>query len=417
MTQQFQNDAGSDDISGGAVPLAASSLVIHGGIDGDEHTGAVSIPIYQTSTFKQDGLGKTRGYEYARSGNPTREALESLIACLEQGTHGFAFASGMAAITAVFMLLRAGDEVLISSNVYGGTFRVLDQVFNSFDVRYRVIDTTDLESLDATITAETAALLIETPANPLLTITDIAAASAIGHRHGLLVVVDNTFMSPYLQRPLAWGADVVLHSATKYLGGHSDLVAGVVAVKDDKLARRLAFIQNATGGVAGPFDSWLLLRGIKTLAVRMDRHLENTAYVAHALRNHPGINHLYWPGFEDFPGHDIQQRQADGFGAIISFELTPGYNLDTFIETLNLITLGESLGGVESLLCHPSTMTHASMPRELREQVGITENLIRLSVGIEDKHDIVADLLRGLSAAEPPGTLHPEREGGTHGIL
>ncbi len=382
------------------------TLVIHGGIDGDERTGAVSVPIYQASTFKQDGLGRMRGYEYSRTGNPTREALEHLIADLEQGRHGFAFASGMAAITAVLMLLHTGDEVLISDNVYGGTFRVLDQVLDSFDLRYRIVDTSDLDALAAAVGEHTVALLIESPANPLLTVTDIEAAAEVGHRNGLLVIVDNTFMSPYLQRPLTLGADIVLHSATKYLGGHSDLVAGLVAVRDAELAKRLAFIQNATGGVAGPFDSWLLIRGIKTLAVRMDRHLGNAETVARFLRSRAdeggsGVGRVYWPGFEDFPGHDVQARQADGFGAIVSFELGEGYGVDAFLSALELVTLAESLGGVESLACHPATMTHAAMPREIRERVGITNNLIRLSVGIENADGIVADIAQALVAARP----------------
>lgn len=377
----------------------AATLVVHGGVDGDSRTGAVSVPIYQTSTFKQDGLGKMRGYEYARTGNPTREAVEALIADLEGARRGFAFASGMAAITAVLMLLHSGDEVLISSNVYGGTYRVLDRVFDSFGLRYRIVDSTDARAFDAAIGDETAAVLIESPANPLLAVTDIAQVAQVAHAKGVLLVVDNTFMSPYLQKPLALGADIVVHSATKYLAGHSDLVAGLVVTADEMLAHRLAFIQNSTGGVLGPADSWLLIRGIKTLAVRMDRHLENTGFIAQALRNTEGVQHVYWPGFADFPGHDIQARQATGYGAIISFELDPSYDTEVFFEALEVVTLAESLGGVESLVCHPATMTHAAIPREVREKVGITDGLIRLSVGIEAKEDIFADLRQAIGKA------------------
>lgn len=387
------------DIFRGSFDVAPSTLVIHGGVDGDDRTGAVSVPIYQSSTFKQDGLGKLRGYEYARTGNPTREAVEALIADLEKGSQGFAFASGMAAITAVLMLLRSGDEVLISSNVYGGTYRLLDQVFDAFNLHYLVVESSEPEAFEALIDEHTAALLIETPTNPLLAITDIEAVVEMAHRHDVLVIVDNTFMTPYLQRPLTLGADVVVHSATKYLAGHSDLVAGLVVVRDEDIGRRLAFIQNATGGVLGPSDSWLLIRGIKTLAVRMDRHLENAAYIAGYLSEAPGIQRVFWPGFEDSPGHEIQARQAEGFGAMIAFELTPDHDVETFFSSLRLITLAESLGGVESLMCHPSTMTHAAMPETLRQKVGITDGLARLSVGIEDREDLVHDLGQAIQAA------------------
>lgn len=372
--------------------ISFSSRLIHGGVDGDPATGAVSVPIYQTSTYRQQGLGKNSGYEYSRTGNPTREALEKLIAELEGGTAGFAFGSGMAAITAVLTLFQNGGKVIISSNVYGGTFRVLDKIFKGFGLAYEVVDTSDLDLLESSIDDSVRALLIESPANPLLTVTDIAAASEIAHRHGLTVIVDNTFMTPYLQRPLSLGADIVVHSATKYLGGHSDLVAGLAVVKDEKTAERLAFIQNATGGVAGPFDSWLLIRGIKTLSVRMDRHQENTAYLADFLRGHDGVTKAYYPGFEDFPGYEIQKKQASGAGAMISFVLSEKYDIRRFYENVRLIALAESLGGVESLVCHPATMTHASVPYEVRQKVGIVDNLVRLSVGIEDKHDLARDL-------------------------
>lgn len=369
-----------------------NTRLIHGGIDGDAQTGAVSVPIYQTSTFRQDGLGESRGYEYSRTGNPTRKSLEELIAQLEGGTAGFAFGSGMAAITTVLALFHSGDRVLISSNVYGGTFRVLDKVFQNFGISYGIVDTSDLKLLESSITSDVKALMIESPANPLLTVTDIAAASEIAHRHGLTVIVDNTFMTPYLQRPLELGADIVVHSATKYLGGHSDLVAGLAVTNDARIADRLAFLQNSMGGVLGPFDSWLLIRGIKTLSVRMDRHLENAAYLADFLRRHDGVEKVYYPGFPDFPGYEIQKEQASGAGAMISFVLSDRYDIRRFFKSVRLIALAESLGGVESLVCHPATMTHASVPRDVRQKVGIVDNLVRLSVGIEDKKDLADDL-------------------------
>jgi cystathionine beta-lyase len=378
---------------------ALSTKLIHGGVDGDRHTGAVNVPIYQTSTYRQKELGVTNGYEYSRTGNPTREALEKLIAELEGGTSGFAFASGMAAITAVLLLFKSGDKIIISSNVYGGTFRVLDKVFKNFGLAYEIVDTSDLNLLESSITENVKALMIESPANPLLTITDIAAASEIAHRHGLLTIVDNTFMTPYLQRPLTLGADIVVHSATKYLGGHSDLVAGLAVTNRPELAERLGFIQNATGGILEPFDSWLLIRGIKTLSVRMDRHLENAAFVADFLRNHEGVSKVYYPGFEDFEGYEVHKKQASGAGAIISFVLSDKYDIREFYKSVKLITLGESLGGVESLVCHPASMTHASIPYEIRQKVGIVDNLVRLSVGIEDKHDIVNDLAEAFNKA------------------
>lgn len=384
-----------------AAKLRKNSLLIHGGVDGDAHTGAVSVPIYQTSTYRQKALGQTvSGYEYSRTGNPTREALEKLIAELEGGTAGFAYASGMAAITATLLLFKAGDKLLISSNVYGGTFRVLDKVFKQFDLRYEIVDTSDLALVESRIDESVKALLIESPANPLLTVTDIAAAAALAHQHGLLAIVDNTFMSPYLQRPLTLGADIVVHSATKYLGGHSDLVAGLAVVKDKALAERFAFIQNATGGILEPFDSWLLIRGIKTLSVRMDRHLENAGFLAQALSKHPAVEKVYYPGLPDFPGYEIQKKQAAGAGAIVSFVLGPEYDLKTFFASVRLVTLGESLGGVESLLCHPASMTHASIPYDIRQKVGIVDNLVRLSVGIEDKQDIADDLSAAFEAAK-----------------
>lgn len=368
------------------------TALIHGGIDGDERTGAVSVPIYQTSTYRQDSLGHHRGYEYSRTKNPTRDALESLIAQLECGKHGLAFASGMAAITAVLMLLETGDRVILSNNVYGGTFRVLDRVFKPFGLEVEIVDTSNLDILESRMDPAVKAMIIESPSNPLLSITDIAGASAIARRHGVLSIVDNTFMTPYLQRPLELGADIVVHSATKYLGGHSDLVAGLVVVDDPEIAERLYYIQNATGAILQPFDSWLLIRGIKTLGVRMDRHVENARHVVEYLNCHPAVERLYFPGLAGSAGFDIHCRQASAPGAMISFVLSDAYDLQMFFRSINLIALGESLGGVESLISHPASMTHASIPLEIRRKVGIVDNLIRLSVGLEHWTDIAEDL-------------------------
>ena len=379
---------------------AFDTLLIHGGIDGDKHTGAVTVPIYQTSTFQQDGLGELReGWEYSRTGNPTRAALESLIAQLEGGEAGFAFASGMATITAVLSLFRSGDKILLSSNVYGGTFRVLDKVFSHFGLSYALEDTGNLVTLEEKFTPEVKAIIIESPANPLLSITDIRAVAELAHRHGALVIVDNTFMTPYLQKPLALGADIVVHSATKYLGGHSDLVAGLVVSKDKELAEQLAFIQNSTGGVLGPQDAFLLIRGIRTLGVRLDRHTENAKYLAEWLEGSPEVKKVYYPGLTSHNGFEVHQQQAKNGGAMISFELTEGHEVGKFFKALGLIALAESLGGVESLVCHPATMTHAAIPRETREKVGITDNLIRFSVGIEDKGNLLQDLNQAIEAS------------------
>ena len=376
------------------------TALIHGGISIDERTGAVNIPIYQTSTYKQDGLGKMRGYEYSRTGNPTREALEALIAELENGYAGFAFGSGMAATTAVLSLLNSGDRVLISSNVYGGTFRVLDKVFNHFGITYTIADTTDPDAFEQAITADVKAVMIESPANPLMTVTDIRAIAEISHRHQLLVIVDNTFMTPYLQKPLELGADIVVHSATKYLGGHSDVVAGLAVVSTKELAEKLAFIQNSTGGVLPPFDSFLLIRGIKTLGVRMDRHVFNAQKAAAFLLHHEAVKNVYYPGLESDAGYAVNQSQAKNGGVMISFELHENYDLHVFFESLKLVMLAESLGGVESLVCHPATMTHASIPADIRKKVGITDGLIRLSTGIEHIEDILADLEQAIEQSE-----------------
>lgn len=376
------------------------SALIHGGIYGDKTTGAVNVPIYQTSTYEQLALGKNTGWEYSRTGNPTRAALEALIAELEKGVAGFAFGSGMAAITAVLSLFKSGDKIIISSNVYGGTFRVLDKIFKNFEIKYSIEDTTNIDKLEKSLSPDVKAILIESPANPLLTITDIAKVSELAKKHKILSIVDNTFMTPYLQQPITLGADIVIHSATKYLGGHSDLVAGLVVVNSDKLAEKLAFIQNATGGILGPFDSFLLIRGIKTLGVRMDRHVDNAEKLANYLLNHTLIKNVYYPGLATAQGYEVNKSQAKNGGAMISFELKENCNIKTFFSELKLIALAESLGGIESLVCHPATMTHASIPYEIRQKVGITDGLIRLSVGIENINDLQNDLEQAISKSE-----------------
>ncbi|MBB6714932.1 trans-sulfuration enzyme family protein [Clostridium gasigenes] len=374
------------------------SLLIHGGIDGDASTGAVNVPIYQTSTFKKSEFENTKDnvYEYSRTGNPTRAALEKLITELEEGYAGFAFASGMAATTAALSLFKTGDKILISNNVYGGTFRVLDKYFKNFGLNYSVFDSSNIEELKNNIDDSVKAIFIETPTNPLMGITDIEEVAKIAKENNIISIVDNTFMTPYLQKPITLGADIVIHSATKYLGGHSDLVAGLVVVNNNELAERIHFIQNSTGGVLSPFDSFLLIKGIKTLALRMDRQNSNTTVVAKFLRDRKEVEKVYYPGFVDHPGHEIQTKQAKGYGGIISFVLKEGYDYKKFLESLELITFGESLGGVESLICHPATMTHAAIPYEMRQAIGITDNLIRISVGIENVDDIVEDLIKSL---------------------
>jgi len=380
--------------------MKIESLLIHGGIDGDEKTGAVNIPIYQTSTYKQPKFGINKGYEYSRTGNPTREALEKLVSDLEEGYAGFGFASGMAATTAVLSLFKSGDKIVISNNVYGGTFRVLYKVFNHFGIKYKIVDTSNLEEVKNSIDETVKAIFIESPTNPLMDITDIEAVSNIAKKKGIYTIVDNTFMTPYLQKPIKLGADIVIHSATKYLGGHSDTVSGVVVVNSEDLSEKLHFIQNSTGGVLAPFDSFMLIKGIKTLAVRMDRHNENTKIIAEFLRNRKEIEKVYYPGFEDHPGYEIQNKQAKGYGGIISFVIKKGYDYKKFFNNLKIITFGESLGGVESLACHPASMTHASIPYEIREEVGIVDNLIRLSIGIENVEDLIKDIKNALEESK-----------------
>lgn len=375
------------------------TLLIHGGATSDPYTKAVNIPIYQTSTYRQSELYQPVEYEYSRTKNPTRNAVETLIAQLEGGKAGFAFSSGMAAISTVLSLFEQGDIILISDNLYGGTYRVLEKVFHRFGIQYIVVDTTDVANIEKAIHPDVKAILVESPTNPLLAISDLKAISELARKHGVLHIVDNTFMTPYFQKPLELGADVVLHSGTKYLGGHSDLIAGLVVVKDDTLAQRVSFLQNAMGAVLGPMDSFLLVRGIKTLGLRMERHQENTLKLVSYLQEMEEIKKLYHPSLLSFKNHLIGVNQSSGFVPLVSFSLDERVNLPLFFKQLKVITLGESLGGVESLICHPASMTHASYPKEMREQVGITDNLIRLSVGIEHVDDIYHDLLQAIEVA------------------
>ncbi|MEJ9150926.1 MULTISPECIES: bifunctional cystathionine gamma-lyase/homocysteine desulfhydrase [Bacillus] len=364
---------------------------IHGGISRDPYTGAVSTPIYQVSTYKQDGVGNFK-YEYSRTGNPTREALEKLIADIEEGTHGFAFSSGMAAITAAIQLFSAGDHVIATDDVYGGTFRVMTKVLNRFNIDVTFVDTSNLDAVKEAIQPNTKAIYVETPTNPLLKITDLKAISKIAKEHQLTFIVDNTFSTPYWQNPLTLGADIVVHSATKYLGGHSDVVAGLIVVKDEKLAEDIHFIQNSTGGILGPQDSWLLMRGIKTLGVRMEEIEQNTKRIVEFLQNHPQVEKVYYPGLETHPGHEIHRSQSAGFGGMISFTVESQEKALDVLKKTRYFTLAESLGAVESLISIPSLMTHASIPRERRLELGIEDGLIRISVGIEDIEDLLEDL-------------------------
>lgn len=370
---------------------------IHVGQEPDPSTGAIIVPIYQTSTFVQEELGKHKGYEYARTGNPTRVALEKNLACLEGGKFGYAFASGMAAINALMTLFKAGDHIVAGHDLYGGTFRLFERILKDFGLNFSYANTCRLEEVEQAILPNTKLIYIETPTNPIMQITDIPAVASLAHQRGVLMAVDNTFMSPYLQRPLALGADFVLHSTTKYLNGHSDGVGGAVILNDAKLAERLKFIQNAAGAVLGPFDSWLILRGVKTLALRMARHNENGLAVAKHLEAHPRVKHVYYPGLASHPQHQLAKKQMRGFGGMISFETGSLENARAVLKSVRLCSLAESLGGVETLISHPATMTHASVPAEQRQRLGITDGLVRISVGVEDIEDLLADLDQALA--------------------
>jgi cystathionine beta-lyase/cystathionine gamma-synthase len=369
---------------------------IHIGSEPDASTGSVTVPIYQTSTYAQDALGKHKGYEYARTQNPTRAALERNIAALEGAKFGFAFASGMAAIDATLRLVKAGEHVIVSDNTYGGTARLFTRILANYNIEFEFVDTSDAQNVEAAIKPNTKMVFLETPTNPVMIVTDLKEVSEISHRAGARVVCDNTFMSPYLQRPLEHGCDIVVHSTTKYLNGHSDGVGGVVVLNDEEDAQWIGFVQNSAGAILSPFDSWLVMRGTKTLALRMEQHDKSGRAVAAFLEEHPKVKKVYYPGSASHPQHNLARKQQRGFGGMVAFEVGSLEAARTVLESVKLCTLAESLGGVETLISHPATMTHASVDPDKRERLGITEGLVRISVGIEDTDDIIADLDQAL---------------------
>ena len=376
--------------------MGFSTIAIHAGNEPDVATGAVSVPIYQTSTYAQDGLGKHKGYEYARTQNPTRSALEKNIAALENARFGFAFASGMSAIDAALKLVKGGEHVILGDNTYGGTYRLFSKILANYNIEFDLADTSDIANLERAFRPNTKMVFVETPTNPVMTVTDLKAVSELAHTRGAKVVCDNTFMSPYFQNPIDFGVDIVVHSTTKYLNGHSDSVGGFVALNDHEDAEWIKFVQNSVGAILSPFDSFLVLRGTKTLAVRMEAHDKNGRIVANFLAEHPGVKKVHYPGLASHPQHDLASRQQRGFGGMVSFETGSLGNAKKVLESVKLCTLGESLGGVESLISHPATMTHASVPSETRNALGITDGLVRISVGIEDVEDIIEDLDQAL---------------------
>lgn len=365
---------------------------IHAGQEPEPVTGAVTYPIFQTSTFVQPALGEHKGYEYARTGNPTRTVLESNLAALEGGVRAHCFASGMSAIDAVMHTLQSGDHVVAAENMYGGTFRLFHRVMEKFGVTFTYVDTADIAAIEGALRNETKMLFLETPTNPMMSLTDIRACADLVQGRGIRIIVDNTFCSPYMQRPLDLGADVVVHSTTKFLNGHSDSVGGAVISREEEFAEQIGFLQNAMGAILSPMDSFLVLRGIKTLAVRMERHNQNGMTIAQYLRNHQKVRRIFYPGLPDHPQHELATRQMNGYGALISFELGSRENAERFLNAVRLCSLGESLGGVETLISHPETMTHASVPVETRQRLGISPGLVRISVGIENVEDLIADI-------------------------
>ncbi len=373
---------------------------VHGGVERDPSTGAIMTPIYQTSTYAQNAPGEHKGFEYSRTQNPTRIALEKSIAILEGGEYGISFSSGMAAISSVIQLLKAGDHVVCSDDVYGGTFRLFDKIYNNFGLEFSFIDTSNPENIKKALTEKTVMIWLETPTNPTLKVTDLKEAAAIAKKYKALMVVDNTFMSPYFQRPLEMGADIILHSTTKYIAGHSDIIGGAIITNDSDLAEKLYFIQNAAGAVPGPMDCFLTLRGIKTLHLRMERHEQNARKMFEFLKKQKAVKKIYYPGDPDHPGHEIQKKQSSGFGAIVSFDIGTLENARRFMSKLEVFTIAESLGSVESLIEHPAIMTHASVPPENRAKLGITDGFIRVSVGVEDIDDLLDDLRRGFKAID-----------------
>ena len=376
-----------------------NTKTIHGGQSLDTSYNAVMPPIYQTSTYAQSSPGNHKGYEYSRTHNPTRTALQRSFASIENANYGLAFASGLAAIDAIIKLLKPGDEVISTNDLYGGTYRLFTKIFSTYGIKFHFVGMQNIISIEELINQNTRLIWTETPTNPMLNIIDIAALSSIAKKHNILLAVDNTFATPYLQRPIDLGADIVMHSATKYLGGHSDVVLGAIMLNDKDLADKLYFIQNASGAICGPQDSFLVLRGIKTLHVRMQRHCDNTKKIADFLNVNTRVDHVYWPGFDFHKNHDIANKQMDDFGGMLSFKVKSNNNRDVFkiLERLKIFTLAESLGGVESLCCHPASMTHASIPREEREKSGLSDSLIRLSVGIEDSDDLIQDLKQAIN--------------------
>ena len=377
--------------------MGFSTLAIHAGQDPDPATGSVTVPIYQTSTYAQEGLGKNKGFEYARTQNPTRLALERNIAALEGARFGYAFASGMAAIDATLKLIKAGEHVIVSDNTYGGTFRLFSRILSNYNIEFSFVDTSETANVEAALKANTRMVFLETPTNPVMIVTDLQAVSDIAHKHGALVVCDNTFMSPYLQRPLELGVDIVVHSTTKYLNGHSDGVGGIVVLNDEKDAEWIGFVQNSAGAILSPFDSWLVMRGTKTLALRMEQHDLSGRAVAAFLEEHPKVEKIYYPGSVSHRQHDLAKKQQRGFGGMVAFDVGSLERARTVLEAVRLCTLAESLGGVETLISHPATMTHAAVLPETRERIGITDGLVRISVGLEDTDDIIADLDQALS--------------------
>jgi cystathionine beta-lyase/cystathionine gamma-synthase len=376
--------------------LGFATIAIHTGSEPDESTGAVTVPIYQTSTYAQDALGKNKGYEYARTQNPTRSAVERNLAALEGGRFGFAFASGMAAIDATLRLVKAGEHVIVSDNTYGGTARLFNRILANYNIEFEYVETSDPLNVEAALKPNTKMVFLETPTNPIMTVTDLKEVSEIAHRAGARVVCDNTFMSPYLQRPLEFGCDIVVHSTTKYLNGHSDGVGGAVILNDEEDANWIGFVQNSAGAILSPFDSWLVLRGTKTLALRMEQHDKTGRAVAAFLEEHPKVKKVYYPGSASHPQHALARRQQRGFGGMVSFDVGSLAAARKVLDSVKLCTLAESLGGVETLISHPATMTHASVDETKRERLGITDGLVRISVGIEDTDDIIADLDQAL---------------------
>lgn len=375
-----------------------ATKAIHAGQEPDPSTGAIMTPIFQTSTYAQSGMGEHKGYEYARTGNPTRTALEACLAALEDGDYGLAFASGLAAEHAILNLLSAGEHMVACDDLYGGSYRIFEKVMGRFNVQTTYVTASDVEGYARAIRSNTKLIWLETPTNPLLRLADIRAVAEIAHRHNLLLVVDNTFSSPYFQQPLKLGADIVLHSTTKYINGHSDVIGGAVVTSNREVYEALKFYQNAAGAVPGPFDCWLTLRGLKTLAVRMRQHQENARAVASYLSEHPRVEKVYYPGLASHPDHELAQRQMSGFGGMVSFQFKGTLaDVDKVVRRFKVFTFAESLGGVESLVCHPASMTHGSIPREIREARGLTDTLLRLSVGIEDVSDLLADLAQALA--------------------